>query len=455
MPQRFSLLLDQYKLAPDVTRKRLWLETVQQVLSENRKVVGGDGRQLIYVPMPARERRQPPRRRAVLPCRSIGRAHRQRHRPARRRPTRSPRRPAARSRRDEISRWIPLAVAAAARAVRFGLHSSREGAERDRAQPGQGRAHRRRPRPAFQDARWSKATRVFDRRLQVLDAEPERYLTSDKQDISVDFFAIGRIAGRARVLSRHRRRRGSRGAAPGADHQERAAPARSIRARCSRWCRATARRSSHKQLDSDQLAARPRSACRSSTSASSASTCPRTATCSKSVYNQMRSQRQQVASQLRAEGVEQAQTDPRRGRPPAAGARRRSRARRAEAARRRRRQPRRSMPRLWPRSGVLRLPSQPGGLPQVVRRRQRGDRARPQRSVPALPAQRQVTMPILVGTVPGGGARGPVPVRRARRLETRAPSMHAPLSDRVPARRRLYFVRGLTSGFASSPSHGG
>ena len=50
--ERFSLLLDQYKLAPEVTRKRLWLETVQQVLSENRKVVGGDGRQLIYVVSP-------------------------------------------------------------------------------------------------------------------------------------------------------------------------------------------------------------------------------------------------------------------------------------------------------------------------------------------------------------------------------------------------------------------
>jgi membrane protease subunit HflK len=50
---RFSLLLDQYEAAPEVTRKRLWLETVQQVLAENRKVVGGDGRQLIYVPMAA------------------------------------------------------------------------------------------------------------------------------------------------------------------------------------------------------------------------------------------------------------------------------------------------------------------------------------------------------------------------------------------------------------------
>lgn len=49
--ERFTLLVDQYKAAPEVTRKRLWLETVQQVLADNRKVVGGDGRQLIYVPM--------------------------------------------------------------------------------------------------------------------------------------------------------------------------------------------------------------------------------------------------------------------------------------------------------------------------------------------------------------------------------------------------------------------
>ncbi|TWT20790.1 FtsH protease activity modulator HflK [Luteimonas wenzhouensis] len=49
--ERFSMLVDAYRQAPEVTRKRLWLETVEQVLAENRKVVGGDGRQLIYVPM--------------------------------------------------------------------------------------------------------------------------------------------------------------------------------------------------------------------------------------------------------------------------------------------------------------------------------------------------------------------------------------------------------------------
>ena len=38
-----------------------------------------------------------------------------------------------------------------------------------------------------------ESARVFDRRLQVLSAEPERYLTSEKKDVSVDFFAIGKI----------------------------------------------------------------------------------------------------------------------------------------------------------------------------------------------------------------------------------------------------------------------
>jgi membrane protease subunit HflK len=51
--ERFTLLLAQYQAAPEVTRKRLWLETVQQVLAGNRTIVGGDSRQLIYLPMPA------------------------------------------------------------------------------------------------------------------------------------------------------------------------------------------------------------------------------------------------------------------------------------------------------------------------------------------------------------------------------------------------------------------
>ena len=38
-----------------------------------------------------------------------------------------------------------------------------------------------------------ESVRRFDRRLQVLAAQPERYLTSERKDVSVDFFAIGRI----------------------------------------------------------------------------------------------------------------------------------------------------------------------------------------------------------------------------------------------------------------------
>lgn len=49
--ERFSLLVDEYKRAPEVTRKRLWLETVQQVLTDNRKIIGNDSRQLIYAPL--------------------------------------------------------------------------------------------------------------------------------------------------------------------------------------------------------------------------------------------------------------------------------------------------------------------------------------------------------------------------------------------------------------------
>ncbi len=48
---RFTLLLQEYRGAPEVTRKRLWLETVQKVLADNRKIVGGDSRQLLYLPV--------------------------------------------------------------------------------------------------------------------------------------------------------------------------------------------------------------------------------------------------------------------------------------------------------------------------------------------------------------------------------------------------------------------
>ena len=49
--QRFSLLADEYRQAPDVTRQRLYLETMQDVLARNRKVYAGDGGNVLYLPM--------------------------------------------------------------------------------------------------------------------------------------------------------------------------------------------------------------------------------------------------------------------------------------------------------------------------------------------------------------------------------------------------------------------
>lgn len=51
--QRFRLLADEYRKAPEVTRKRLYLETMQQVLGANPKVVVGDDGNILYLPLGA------------------------------------------------------------------------------------------------------------------------------------------------------------------------------------------------------------------------------------------------------------------------------------------------------------------------------------------------------------------------------------------------------------------
>ena len=49
---RFNLILKEYKAAPDVTRRRLWLETVEDVMSHNPKVLDGSGgRNIINLPL--------------------------------------------------------------------------------------------------------------------------------------------------------------------------------------------------------------------------------------------------------------------------------------------------------------------------------------------------------------------------------------------------------------------
>ncbi len=51
--ERFTLLVDAYKTAPEVTRKRLYLESMQEVLAGNPKVMLGDdkGGNVLYLPL--------------------------------------------------------------------------------------------------------------------------------------------------------------------------------------------------------------------------------------------------------------------------------------------------------------------------------------------------------------------------------------------------------------------
>jgi len=52
--QRFSLIESEYKAAPEVTRKRLYIETMQKVLAESTKVIDlSGGKNLLYLPIDA------------------------------------------------------------------------------------------------------------------------------------------------------------------------------------------------------------------------------------------------------------------------------------------------------------------------------------------------------------------------------------------------------------------
>lgn len=57
--KRFSLLAAEYRRAPEVTRKRLFLETMQDVLSRNPKVLAGDDGNILYLPVGGTPARTP------------------------------------------------------------------------------------------------------------------------------------------------------------------------------------------------------------------------------------------------------------------------------------------------------------------------------------------------------------------------------------------------------------
>jgi membrane protease subunit HflK len=57
---RFDQVLNAYRAAPDVTRRKLWLQTMQEVLSKNRTVINaGGGNVIIQMPSPASSTREP------------------------------------------------------------------------------------------------------------------------------------------------------------------------------------------------------------------------------------------------------------------------------------------------------------------------------------------------------------------------------------------------------------
>jgi membrane protease subunit HflK len=60
--KRFISVYDEYAKAPDVTRKRLYLETMEKVLKDSNKVIVGDGVSqgvLPYLPLPELQPKAP------------------------------------------------------------------------------------------------------------------------------------------------------------------------------------------------------------------------------------------------------------------------------------------------------------------------------------------------------------------------------------------------------------
>jgi membrane protease subunit HflC len=150
-----------------------------------------------------------------------------------------------------------------------------------------------------------ESARVFDRRLQVLDAEPERYLTSEKKDVSVDFFAIGLISD-VRTFYR----------ATGGDESlavQRLAPIikDSLRNEINAHTLQQVVSGDRNEMVARQLGAINKGAATLGVKIVDIRIkridLPTGGEVIEQVYRRMRAQRQQVAAQLRAEGEEQSQ----------------------------------------------------------------------------------------------------------------------------------------------------
>lgn len=149
-----------------------------------------------------------------------------------------------------------------------------------------------------------ESARVFDRRLNVLDSDPERYLTSERKDVSVDFFAIGRIED---LRAFYRATNGNEELAV-----QRLAPIirDSLRNEINARTLSQVVSGDRSQIVDRQLATINRGAAtlgvRIVDLRIKQIDLPTDSEVIGNVYSRMRAQRQQVASRLRAEGEEQA-----------------------------------------------------------------------------------------------------------------------------------------------------
>ncbi|MFT4178190.1 MAG: protease modulator HflC [Thermomonas sp.] len=149
-----------------------------------------------------------------------------------------------------------------------------------------------------------ESRRIFDSRLQVLPAEPERYLTSERKDVLVDFFALGKIED-ARAF--YRATGGLESAAV-----DRLAPIikDALRNEINARTLQQAVSGDRTEIVKSQLDAINKGAAtlgvRILDLRIKQLDLPTDSRVIDDVYNRMRAQRQQVASRLRAEGEEQA-----------------------------------------------------------------------------------------------------------------------------------------------------
>ena len=149
-----------------------------------------------------------------------------------------------------------------------------------------------------------ESARIYDQRLLVLPAEPERYLTSERKDVSVDFFAVGKIQD-SRAF--YRATGGNE-----SDAVERLAPIikDSLRNEINARTLSQVVAGERDKIIGAQLATINKGAAtlgvRIVDLRIKQIDLPTDSRVIDDVYNRMRAQRQQVASRLRAEGEEQA-----------------------------------------------------------------------------------------------------------------------------------------------------